>query len=130
MFSDPIDSSSSDAKSFDEDDMYGSDSNAETISLKPDSMEPYSNQAQSTNEGVEEAGLISEMEEMCMDLRDVHLMIRALCETEGIDVSDTNQVTSETQDSQYQGHSPHMSEMSLGPNCDDGKGDIGASSMT
>ncbi|KAH8979996.1 hypothetical protein EDB86DRAFT_2835619 [Lactarius hatsudake] len=72
MFSDPIDSS--DAQSFDEDDMYGSDSNVETISLKPDSMEPFSGQASSTNEGVEEAGLISEMEELCTDLREVHLM--------------------------------------------------------
>ena len=34
MLSDPLDSPSSDAKSFDEDDMYGSDSDVETISLK------------------------------------------------------------------------------------------------
>jgi len=35
MLSDALDSpSSSDAKSFDEDDMYGSDSGVETISLK------------------------------------------------------------------------------------------------
>ena len=33
MFPNPLDSSSSDAKSFDEDDMYGSDSGVETISL-------------------------------------------------------------------------------------------------
>lgn len=39
MLSDPIDSPSSDTKSFDEDDMYGSDSDVETISLKPDSDE-------------------------------------------------------------------------------------------
>ncbi len=37
MLSDPLDGSSSDAQSFDEDDMYGSDSGVETISLKPDS---------------------------------------------------------------------------------------------
>jgi hypothetical protein len=33
MLSEPLDSSSSDAKSFDEEDMYGSDSDIETISL-------------------------------------------------------------------------------------------------
>jgi hypothetical protein len=33
MFLDPLESPSSDAKSFDEDDMYGSDSGVETISL-------------------------------------------------------------------------------------------------
>ncbi|KAH9032366.1 hypothetical protein EDB83DRAFT_2319126 [Lactarius deliciosus] len=109
MFSDPIDSS--DAQSFDEDDMYGSDSNVETISLQPDSVEPFSDNTSSTNEGVEEAGLVSETEELCTDLREVLLMVRALCETEGIDVSDISQVTSETQDGQYQGHSPHTSEI-------------------
>lgn len=35
MLSDPLESPSSDEKSFDEDDMYGSDSGVETISLKP-----------------------------------------------------------------------------------------------
>jgi hypothetical protein len=35
MFSDPVDGSSSDTQSFDEDDMYGSDSGVETISLAP-----------------------------------------------------------------------------------------------
>jgi hypothetical protein len=35
MFSDPLESPSSDAKSFDKNDMYGSDSGMETISLKP-----------------------------------------------------------------------------------------------
>jgi hypothetical protein len=35
MFSDPVDGSSSDAQSFDEDDMYGSDSGVEKISLAP-----------------------------------------------------------------------------------------------
>ena len=34
MPSNPLDSPSSDAKSFDEHDMYGSDSDVETISLK------------------------------------------------------------------------------------------------
>ncbi|KAH9047032.1 hypothetical protein EDB83DRAFT_2523290 [Lactarius deliciosus] len=72
MFSDPIDSS--DAQSFDEDDMYGSDSNVETISLQPDSVEPFSDNTSSTNEGVEEAGLVSETEELCTDLREVLLM--------------------------------------------------------
>ena len=69
------------------------------------------------------------MEELCTDLREVLLMVRALCETEGIDVSDISQVTSETQDGQYQGHSPHTSEMSLGSKCDDGNSDVGESSM-
>ncbi|KAI9432529.1 hypothetical protein H4582DRAFT_2083395 [Lactarius indigo] len=35
MFSDPVDDSPSDTQSFDEDDMYGSDGDVETISLKP-----------------------------------------------------------------------------------------------
>jgi len=35
MLSDPLESPSSDTMSFDEDDMYGSDSDVETISLKP-----------------------------------------------------------------------------------------------
>ena len=35
MFSDPVDDSSSDTKSFDVDDMYGSDPDVETISMKP-----------------------------------------------------------------------------------------------
>ena len=34
MLSDPLDSPTSDTKSFDEEDMYGSDSDVETISLK------------------------------------------------------------------------------------------------
>ena len=34
-FSDSLESTSSDSKSFDEDDMFGSDSDVETISLKP-----------------------------------------------------------------------------------------------
>jgi hypothetical protein len=46
MFFDPLDSSSSDTQSFDEDDMFGSDSGVETISLKPESEE----QASPTNE--------------------------------------------------------------------------------
>jgi hypothetical protein len=39
MFSDPLDSSSSNTRSFDDDDMYGSDSGVETISLKHDLKE-------------------------------------------------------------------------------------------
>jgi hypothetical protein len=35
MLSDPLESPSSDALSFDEDDIYGSDTNVETISLVP-----------------------------------------------------------------------------------------------
>jgi hypothetical protein len=46
MLCDPLDSSSSDTQSFDEDDMYGSDSGVETISLKPSSKE----QARSADE--------------------------------------------------------------------------------
>ncbi|KAH9016537.1 hypothetical protein EDB84DRAFT_1567201 [Lactarius hengduanensis] len=84
MFSDPIDSSSSDTESFAEDEMYGSDTNVETISLKPDSMEPLPDQASTVaaNDGMEDAGLMSETEEMCMDLKDIKLMASALCETE------------------------------------------------
>jgi hypothetical protein len=39
MFSDPLDSTSSDEQSFDEDDMFGSDSDVETISLTSGSKE-------------------------------------------------------------------------------------------
>jgi hypothetical protein len=35
MFSDPIESSSSDVESYDEDDMYGTDSEIESIPLHP-----------------------------------------------------------------------------------------------
>jgi hypothetical protein len=43
MLSDPLDSPSSDARSFDEDDMYGSDSDVETISLRPFRVQPALN---------------------------------------------------------------------------------------
>jgi hypothetical protein len=43
MLSDPLDSPSSDARSFDEDDMYGSDSDVETISLRPFRAQPAIN---------------------------------------------------------------------------------------
>ncbi|KAH9027901.1 hypothetical protein EDB85DRAFT_1892800 [Lactarius pseudohatsudake] len=97
MFSDPIDSSSSDTESFAEDEMYGSDANVETISLKPDSMEPLPDQASTVaaSDGMEDAGLMSETEEMCMDLKDIKLMASALCETEQVNVS---QMTGETED--------------------------------
>ncbi|KAI9429636.1 hypothetical protein H4582DRAFT_2064952 [Lactarius indigo] len=132
MFSDPVDSSSSDAMSFDEDDMYGSDSNAKTINLKPDSIEPHSpahvDHASLPNDHMEHADLILETEEMCMDLKDISLMVRALCETVGINMSQT---TSETQDGQYQGHSPHASEMASGSEgVDNGSGSFGAPEMT
>ncbi|KAH9174284.1 hypothetical protein EDB89DRAFT_2067964 [Lactarius sanguifluus] len=92
MFSDPIDSS--DAQSFDEDDMYGSDSNVETISLQPDSVEPFSDNTSSTNEGVEEAGLVSETEELCTDLREVLLMNNF-----SIPMGDVTEVVSKTKKS-------------------------------
>ncbi|KAH9012744.1 hypothetical protein EDB85DRAFT_1900136 [Lactarius pseudohatsudake] len=97
MFSDPIDSSSSDTESFAEDEMYGSDANVETISLKPDSMEPLPDQASTVaaSDGMEDAGLMSETEEMCMDLKDIKLMASTLCETEQVNVS---QMTGETED--------------------------------
>ena len=48
MFSEPLDSPSSDAKSFNEDDMYGSDSDVETYSLGYGSEEAI----QSSNQGM------------------------------------------------------------------------------
>jgi hypothetical protein len=43
MLSNPLDSPSSDARSFDEDNMYGSDSDIETISLRPFRAQPALN---------------------------------------------------------------------------------------
>ena len=43
MLSDPLESPSSDAMSFNKDDMYGSDSEVETISLRPFRAEQHMN---------------------------------------------------------------------------------------
>lgn len=99
MLSDPLDGSLSDNQSFDEDDMYGSDSDIETISLKPESEE----QARSTNEYIvcnwlttlihsilhwkQDSELVAQLERIEMQMHRVTLMVEALGEAEGINAS-------------------------------------------
>jgi hypothetical protein len=99
MFSDPLDSSSSDTRSFDDDDMYGSDSGVETISLKHDLKE----KARDNKETMvctcptmyirailhlrQEDGLIPTFARMEVIMNDIAIMVNALCEAEGIDAT-------------------------------------------
>jgi hypothetical protein len=99
MFSDPLDSSSSDDQSFDEDDMYGSDSGVETISLGPESKD----EIQSLNQDLvsthlvkqihailhlkQDTDIMPELESLETDMRDLSIMVKALCDAQGIDVT-------------------------------------------
>jgi len=100
LFSDPLDSTSDDEQSFDEEDMFGSDPDAETISLGFKSNK----KKQSFDEDIvgiiisgylvqeclhliQDGDLIPQFEGMSMDLRNISAMMDALCEAEGIDVS-------------------------------------------
>ncbi|KAI9431756.1 hypothetical protein H4582DRAFT_2062363 [Lactarius indigo] len=106
MFSDPVDDSPSDTQSFDEDDMYGSDGDVETISLKPllehvseeqetssinqcvaDVEHPLEEQESSLNDYEVDMDIISNSENIHRSVNDFSLMVRALCEAEGIEVS-------------------------------------------
>ncbi|KAH9037548.1 hypothetical protein EDB84DRAFT_1560566 [Lactarius hengduanensis] len=98
MFSDPVDDS--DTQSFDEDDMYGSDPNAETFSLEPGPKV----QEVSNNEYCDK-DLISDAQEWNKEIRRLCLMVEALCEVEGINVSE---ITSGT----HRDILDHASEMS------------------
>ncbi|KAH9013775.1 hypothetical protein EDB85DRAFT_1899556 [Lactarius pseudohatsudake] len=98
MFSDPVDDS--DTQSFDEDDMYGSDPNAETFPLEPGPKV----QEVSNNEYCD-TDLISDAQEWNKEIRHLCLMVEALCEVEGINVSE---ITSGT----HRDILDHASEMS------------------
>jgi hypothetical protein len=99
MFSDPLDSPSSDSKSFDEDDMYGSDSDVETISMKPSSNEQdrsptghmvctlFCHRLGSSLYLMQDNDTSSELDSLEMDVKDLSIMVKALCEVQGIDVS-------------------------------------------
>jgi hypothetical protein len=95
-----LDSTSDDEQSFDEEDMFGSDPDAETISLGFKSNK----KKQSFDEDIigiiisgylvqeclrliQDGDLIPQFEGMSMDLRNISAMMDALCEAEGIDVS-------------------------------------------
>ncbi|KAN0133107.1 hypothetical protein V8E53_009137 [Lactarius tabidus] len=82
LFSDPLDGTSSDEQSFDEEDMCGSDSDVETISLgfrSNDQVQPIDMQVDGDH--------IHQSEDMSMDLRNITTMMEALCKAEGIDIS-------------------------------------------
>ncbi|KAI9437309.1 hypothetical protein H4582DRAFT_2058302 [Lactarius indigo] len=93
MFSDPVDDSPSDTQSFDEDDMYGSDGDVETISLKPllehvseeqetssinqcvaDVEHPLEEQESSLNEYEVDMDIISDSENIHRSVNDFSLM--------------------------------------------------------
>ncbi|KAN0136426.1 hypothetical protein V8E53_005794 [Lactarius tabidus] len=84
MLSEPLDDSSSDTKSFDEEDMYGSDPDVETVSLPS-----ISNQVQSlehTDESLDhpsskDDGSFSETDPIHIEIHNLTLMVRALSET-------------------------------------------------
>ncbi|KAN0138606.1 hypothetical protein V8E53_003594 [Lactarius tabidus] len=81
LFSDPLDGTSSDEQSFDEEDMCGSDSDVETISLgfrSNDQVQPIDMQVDGDH--------IHQSEDMSMDLRNITTMMEALCKAEGIDI--------------------------------------------
>jgi hypothetical protein len=101
MVSDPEgeDGSSSDTHSFDEDDMYGIDTDVETINLSPHSnthIEPdnepmvsYFNMTffKPTSHFEQVSDLITQLDRMAMNMQDATLMVQALCQAEDIDVS-------------------------------------------
>lgn len=117
MFSDPLDSSSSDTRSFDDDDMYGSDSGVETISLKHDLKE----KARDNKETMvctcptmyirailhlrQEDSLIPTFARMEVIMNDIAIMVNALCEAEGIDATS---IPSDAQDQSSSLPLPHF----------------------
>ena len=103
LFSDPLDGTSSDEQSFDEADMFGSDSDAETISLGFKSNDqknlfdeqvvciiissPLVQEHSQCLHMIQDGNLIPQFEGMSMDLRNISAMMEALCEAEGVDPS-------------------------------------------
>ncbi|KAF8258426.1 hypothetical protein EI94DRAFT_1815345 [Lactarius quietus] len=87
MLSDPIDDSSSDTQSFNEDDMYGSDSGIQSISMKPHSKEEVtiSNEVQMNED--QNTEISTQVQRMDINMGNVSIIMDALCEAEGIDIS-------------------------------------------
>ncbi|KAF8258709.1 hypothetical protein EI94DRAFT_1707749 [Lactarius quietus] len=87
MLSDPSNGSSSDAQSFDEDDMYGSDSGIQSISMKPHSEEKVtiSNEVQMGKD--QNTEISTQVQRMDINMGNVSIIMDALCEAEGIDIS-------------------------------------------
>jgi len=106
MLSDPLDSPSSDAKSFDEDDMYGSDSDAETISLKrpcqaaaPDSdaslVCPHLLPQFGFLHMIQDVDVHLQLDRLDMGMSRAMAMLEALCESEGINSSSSMEAESD-----------------------------------
>jgi hypothetical protein len=104
LFSDSEDDLSSDTQSFDMDDLYGSDSGIETFSLAPHSdaqvrmtseqtvcnFPNYTHSGLLTFKQVQQDGdMITQFDRMEMNMQDASLMLQAICEAQGIDVSAT-----------------------------------------
>ena len=99
IFSDPLDSTSSDEMSFDEEDMYGSDPNIETISLGagsnqksqcPEEDVVYAPHAQTINTILylwQHSDGIPEFDSISLAISKMEIMARALCDADGIDIS-------------------------------------------
>ena len=95
MLSNPLDSPSSDAKSFEEDDMYGSDSDIETISLKhpcqaaaPDSdaslVCPHLLSQFGFLHILQDVDVHLQLDRLDMGMGRAMAMLEALCKSEGI----------------------------------------------
>ena len=96
MLSDPLDSPTSDTRSFDEDDMYGSDSDVETISLKRPCEAPATESDASLVcpesltffcflHFIQDMEVHVQLEKLEMGMGRAAAMLEALCHAEGID---------------------------------------------
>ena len=98
MLSDPLDSPSPDTKSFDEDDMYGSDPDVESISLKPHCQPAATNSDASlvcphflawfySLHMIQDLDMLLQLDRLDMGMDRVTAMLEALCEAEGMNTS-------------------------------------------
>src|ERR1700761_7919749 len=96
MLSDPLDSPTSDTRSFDEDDMYGSDSDVETISLKHPCKAPTTGSDAPLVcpdwltffcflHFIQDMEVHLQLERLEIDMGRAAAMVEALCNAEGID---------------------------------------------
>jgi len=96
MLSDPLDSPTSDTRSFDEDDMYGSDSDVETISLKCPCEAPATESDASLVcpdwltffcflHFIQDMEVHLQLESLEIGMSRATAMLEALCNAEGID---------------------------------------------
>ena len=101
MLSDPLDSPTSDTKSFGEDDMYGSDSDVETISLKPPCEVPATESDASLVcpdwltlfcflHLIQDMEVHLQLETLEIGMGRATAMLEALCHAEGIDPSSSS----------------------------------------